>query len=1098
MVLFCAERFHMGVNQSMFNKLSTGILLVCLVAPAALFSQVDTGAIIGTLRDPSGAVIPSANVTITEQSTNVPTVAHSDGQGNYTSPPLRSGVYSVMVEAPGFESQTHTDIRLQVQERLKVDFTMAVGQVSNHVVVTGAAPAINTQSSALGQVVSSKMMTDLPLDGRDYIQLAALSTGVVMTSVGTNGQTGGNSSSGNNAGGLTSFAANGARGTLNNFLLDGIDNNSNDNGGPLLRTSVDAIGEFKIQTNSFSAEFGRSGGAAINAVTKSGTNAYHGDVFEFFRNAALDARGYFESPASKKASFKQNQFGGTIGGPIRHNKLFWFGDYQGTIFRIPMTLVSSVPTLDQRTGNFSEPGNATIYDPRTYDPATGNRTAFLDNSIPKDRIDLLAQRIVDLYPLPNQPGLKNNYLITPIEDDRVDQGDFRSDYDLSQNNQLFFRWSMSGRTFLQPTPLPGLANGGNSSSGVGSENTMGAALGETHTFTPTTLNQFRIGFNWLGISRGVPPGGNVAPPADLQVPGVAVNPGTAGLTIFAPSGYRRVGDPGYAPTLLASEERQVTDVLNLVRGNHTIAIGGEMRWSEYNIFQLAAPNGQFSFSGQFTQNPSDATGGDGLADELLGLPVVSTIDTQVKVRNRQYVPSAFIQDDFRASSKLTLNLGVRYDYFSPIVSANDQQSNFDYGTGQLVVAGKNGASRGLVTPDHLNFSPRVGFAWNPRGQTVLSSGFGIFWSGQEIRTAAPLQLTYNLPFYYQPTFTSDGITPVLTVSGGFPSLNPLDAPDPGITSVDSRLKTPSYAEWNLAWQQGLPFATAMEISYAGSKGTHLQSLVDRNQVITPGPGDIQSRRPYPNLGPFAAIENRGNSTYNSLQFKVEKRASYGLYFLSSFTWSKVINDQPEICCGGYPQNSWNIPADRGLADFDQRLRWVLSTDYELPFGSGRKFSANNHIVDEVFGGWHVGGIYTLASGFPFSPLIGFDPSNTGSQGLLRPNQIADGNLPKKQRSPNLWFNINAYTLPTPYTFGDARRNSLTGPGFNNLDGSLRKIFATTKNQSLEFRAEAFNLLNHPSFAQPDSYITDGPGAAGVITSTALANREIQLALKYRF
>ncbi|MGO8719805.1 MAG: carboxypeptidase regulatory-like domain-containing protein [Acidobacteriaceae bacterium] len=304
-----------------------------LVPAVTLFGQVDTGAIVGTIADQSGAVIPSAKVTITQESTNISTVARSDERGNYTSPPLRSGIYSVMVEAPGFESQTRTGITLQVQDRPKIDFKMAVGQVSDNVLVTGAGPAINTQSSALGQVVSSKMMTDLPLDGRDPMQLAALSTGVVMTSVGTNGNTGGNTSSGNNAGGLTSFAANGARGTLNNFLLDGIDNNSNDNGGPLLRTSVDALGEFKIQTNSFSAEFGRSGGAAINAVTKSGTNAYHGDVFEFFRNSALDARGYFEDPASKNAWFKQNRFGGTIGGPILRNKLFWFGDYQGNLMR---------------------------------------------------------------------------------------------------------------------------------------------------------------------------------------------------------------------------------------------------------------------------------------------------------------------------------------------------------------------------------------------------------------------------------------------------------------------------------------------------------------------------------------------------------------------------------------------------------------------------------------------------------------------------------------------------------------------------------------------------------------------------------------------
>jgi hypothetical protein len=1070
------------------------VLLFCLLATVPMSAQVDTGTITGTLHDQAGAVIPFAQITITNQLTGIPTSATGNDHGSFTSPPLQVGTYSVAIAATGFQSQTRTGITLQVQDRLNIDFKLEIGTVSQNVVVTNELPTVETQTSALGQVITSKTMTDLPLNGREYIQLATLSTGVVGTAVGTNGNTGGGGD-----GRPDSFAANGARGTLNNFLLDGIDNNSNDTGGMVLRTSIDAIQEFKIQTNSFSAEFGRSGGAAINAVIKSGTNAYHGDLFEFFRNSALDARGYFESPNSSKASFKQNQFGGIIGGPIKRDKLFWFGDYQGTSIRTPTTYVSTVPTAAERTGDFSGDGTGTIYDPNTYDASTHTRTPFQGNIIPAGRIDPIAHQYVNLYPLPNLPGLTNNYLITPVGPDRIDQGDFRADYDRSQVNQAFFRWSMSGRTYFQPAPLPGLANGGNGNTGFGFENTMGAALGETHTFSPNAINEFRIGFNWVGIRRGVPQSGNVTPPANLLVPGVAEDPNTSGLTIFAPSGYVRVGDPGFAPTILSSEERQITDAINLIHGKQTIALGAEIRWSQYNIFQVPAPNGSFTFSGQFTQNPSDAAGGNGLADELLGLPFVSTIDTQIKVHDRQYVPSAFIQDDYRLSNTLTLNLGLRYDYFSPIDSANNQQSNFNYQTGQLVVAGQNGASRGLLTPDHANFAPRVGFAKTLFKQTVLSSAYGIFWSGQEIRTAAPLQLAYNLPFYYQPTFTSDGITPVLTVSGGFPALNPLNAPDPGVTSVDSRLYTPYYQEWNLSIQQGLPSSTSVEVSYAGSKGTHLQSLVDRNQVMTPGPGAIQSRRPYPNYGPFAAIENRANSTYNSVQLKVEKHYSHGLYALSSFTFSKAINDQPEICCTEpYPQNSWNIPADKGPADFNQALRWVLSYDYELPFGKGHRLLGNNQVLDLVAGGWHFDGIYTLASGFPFSPQMGYDPSNTGSQGLVRTNRIANGNLPRGQRSPNLWFDLNAFPLPAPYTFGDAGRNILKGPGVNNLDGSLRKIFPIREAQNVEFRAEFFNLLNHPNFAQPDPYITDGPGAAGVITSTALANREVQLGLRYRF
>ncbi len=1077
------------------KRIAIFALLAC-----PILAQVDTGNIVGTLHDPSGAAVPSATVTIIEKATNAKTVVHSDEKGDYSSPPLHVGTYLVTAEAPGFKAETRDNVTLQVQDRLRINFDMQVGQISEKVLVSSEAPPIQTETSSLGQVLSSRTITELPLNGRDYIQLATLTTGVVNTSdSNTNGNIGGSST-----GGQDSFVANGARGTLNNFLLDGIDNNSNDNGGVVLRTNVDAIQEFKIQTNSFSAEFGRSGGAAINAVIKSGTNSYHGDVFEFFRNSALDARNYFEDPTTKKASFKQNQFGATIGGPIKRDKLFWFGDYQGTVIRNPLTFVSSVPTAAERTGDFSDLGTP-IYDPATYDPATNTRTPFPGNIIPPGRILALSQNIMNLYPLPNQPGkLKNNYVISPTEQDRIDQGDFRTDYSISETNQLFFRWSMSGRTDVRPAPLPGLANGGGSSTGNGFESTMGAALGYTHTFTPTTVNEFRIGFNYVHIRRGVPIGGNVEPPADLLVPGVPNNPISNGITLFEPSGgYRRIGDPSYAPTILSTEERQVTDVLNLVRGAHTIKLGAEIRWSQYNIFQIPAPNGAFTFTGQFTQNPLDGSGGSSLADELLGLPVTSTIASLLELGDRQHVPSVFIQDDYKVNSRLTLNLGVRYDYFSPLVEVNNKQSNFDYKTAQLIVADRNGASRGSTTPDHLNFAPRIGFAWSPfsAGNTVVRSAYGIFYSGQEIRTAAPLQLAYNLPFYYQPFFISDGITPLLTVDQGFPPVNPATAVDPPVTSVDSRLKTPYYQEWNFAIQQALPSAMSVEVAYAGSKGTHLQVVTDPNQVPIPGPGDIQSRRPYPQYGPFTAIQNRGNSTYHSLQVKVQKRYTQGLSFLSAFTFSKAINDLPEICCNmPFPENSFDLRAEKGPADFDQKFRWVTSFDYELPFGRGRRHMTSNRLLDLAFGGWHIGGIYSLTTGFPFSPLLGYDPSNTGDQGVVRTDRIADGNLPRGQRDPSNWFDINAFPLvpSTAYRFGNSGRNVLIGPGVNLLDGSIRKEFATTETQRLEFRAEFFNMLNHPNFSQPDNFIDDGPGAAGVITSLAIPMRQIQFGLKYRF
>jgi len=714
-------------------------------------------------------------------------------------------------------------------------------------------------------------------------------------------------------------------------------------------------------------------------------------------------------------------------------------------------------------------------------------------------MDPLSQRVMALYPLPNQPGkLKNNYIISPVAHDHVDQGDFRGDYHYSDRDQTFFRWSMSGETALNPTPLPGIASGGGSSSGEASLNTMGAALGETHIFSSSTVNELRIGFNHIDVDRGVPPGGNIQPPSDLVVPGVPTT-WASGLTLFIPSGYRRVGAPRYAPTILSSSEREITDTLNTVHGKHAIALGGSIRWSQYNILQVPSPNGQFSFSGQFTRSKTGLGGGSPLADWLLGLPINSQITTVFKLHNRQYTPSFFVQDDYKVNSRLTLNLGVRYDFFSPIVEKDNRQSNFNFATGQLVPAGVNGASRSLVTPDHLNFVPRVGFAYNLRGQTVLSGAYGVFYNGQEIRTAAPLQLAYNAPFYYQSTFVSDGVTPILRVSTGFPAFNVENAPLPAVTSVDSRLKTPYYQQWNLQVQHALPSMMSLSVAYAGSKGTHLQSVTDQNQDRTPGPGDVQARRPYPLFGPFTSIQNRGSSTYHSAQVKVEKQYSHGLTFLSSFTWSKTINDQPEICCAQpFPQNSYNVASERGLADYHEGLRWSSSFDYALPFGAGQKFSTSNRVLGLAFGGWHLGGIYALGSGFPFSPQIGYDPSNTGSQGLVRPDQIGVGTLPRGKRSKDLWYNVDAYALPADYTFGNAGRNSLIGPGINTFDGSLRKMFDLGERRNLQVRAEFFNMMNHPNFAQPDPYVDDGPGSSGVITDIAIPMRQIQLGAKFSF
>lgn len=1083
-------------------------VLGAIVAPIKVDAQADMGTIVGTIVDSSGAVVPNAGVTLTQVGMDTKSSVKTDSQGSYIATPLRIGSYVVAVEAPGFKTERRTGIALQVQDRLRVDFTLQVGSVNETVEVHAATPVVDTESSALGDVIGAEQITDLPLNGRDYTQLATLTTGVVKITENGGGINGSTTPTNGNAGGA--FAVNGTRGNLNNFLLDGVDNNSNDNAGNILKTNVDAIQEFKVQTSNYSAEFGRSGGAVINATIKSGTNEFHGTAFEFLRNSALDARGYFEPAGQPKAPFRQNQFGGTLGGPIWRNKTFFFMDYQGTRVGTSQTDISTVPTVAEIGGDFSAllSNGAQIFNPQSTTTVNGQtvRSPFAGNIIPPSQLDPLSQALAGLYPAPNVPGaLTNNYVVNAPGKEQVDQADARVDHSLSERQQLFARFSISQTNRFQQPPLPGLADGGSYSTGTYIEDTRGAVFGYNFTITPMMVNEVRIGFNRDHYVDNTPAYGQNYPSAGLAVHGVPNNTTINGVTLFQISAYHTLGEPGYTPTTSTSQEFQYGDTLSIVHGQHSLKMGPQIRQSQFNLFQIGQPRGAFSFTGEFTaDSPFSGDGsGNALADMLLGLPTSSTISTLTYFGNRQHTYGGFIQDDYKLSRKLTLNLGIRYDYTSPITEAHNRQSNFNFATGQLIVAGQNGASAGLVNTDRNDFAPRLGVAWNPSKNTVIRSGYGRFFSYQEIRTGDPLQLAYNLPFFYQPTFVSDGITPVLTVSGGFPPLTASQATNAGVTisgaGAGSHLHAPVLDEWNFNIQQQLPGNILFEVAYVGSKSTHLQTLLDPNQVAIPGPGQVQPRRPYQQYGPFTDIVNRGSSSYHALEIKGEKRLSNGLMFLSAFTYSKSLNDQPEICCSSpWPQNSYNVAADRGPSDFDERFRWVSSFDYQLPIGKGHRFVNSSRAGDLIVGGWHVGGIFTIRSGFYFSPLMGYDPSNTGSIGLVRTDRACNGNLSSGKRSPDLWFDTTCFPVPTGYAFGNSGRNVLIGPGGVSTDFAVRKVFNITEHQNLEFRMEMFNAFNHAVFAQPDNYITDGPGAAGVITSTVLPQREIQFGLKLHF
>jgi len=512
-----------------------------------------------------------------------------------------------------------------------------------------------------------------------------------------------------------------------------------------------------------------------------------------------------------------------------------------------------------------------------------------------------------------------------------------------------------------------------------------------------------------------------------------------------------------------------------------------VRQSKFDLFQIPQPRGAFRFDGEFT--------GDPLGDAFLGYASQTDIQNITDVKNTTWYWAAFVQDDWRITNDLTVNLGLRYEYTSATKESLDRQSNFDFATGQIEVANQDGNSRGLINVQENNVAPRLGFAWTPggTGTWVVRGGWGMFYNNQEPRTA--FQLGFNPPFFFSVSRFSDfGVTPAAIVDQGFPSVNPDDAEFPMLITVDENFKSPYYEQWNLAVQHSLPWDMAVEVGYVGTRGLHLQVLRDRNQP-TPAPGDVQERRPYPQYGNFASIENSGRSQYNGFQLKLTKRLGSGLWFLASYAYGVAKSDQGEIGLNSpWPQNSLNVASDYGRSDGDQRHKVSGSWTWDLPFGQGRAHLNSGGIVEALLGGWQFGGIITYGSGFPFTPLIGVDPSNTGTFGSIRPDQTGDPSV--ADRSPNHWFNTGAYTVPADYTFGNAERNSLTGPDFFDVDLYLAKRFAVGQDLSLEFRLEVYNVANRANFAQPDPFVDSDSG--GTITGLAAPMREIQWGLRLYF
>ena len=1060
--------------------------------------QVDTGSISGVVKDSSGAVIPQANLVVTNTATAVAVTAQSNASGFFSVQDLKPGVYDVSAVVPGFDRVTKTGIEVRVQDHLDIDFQMIIGQTSTEISVESQAPALESETSSIGEVVDQKQIVGLPLNGRNYIQLATLGAGTTPSQRSTERNT---------------FVSNGARPIQNSYMLDGIDNKNkivgfDSSSAQSIEVNVDALQEFKVQTSNFSAEFGQSAGAVVNVSIKSGTNGIHGSLFEFARNNFFDAEPYFQPAGGATPKFIQNQFGATVGGPIIKDRTFFFFGWQSSREVNAAPQLASVPTLANREGIFSTP----IYDPATTvanpDGKGYIRMPFANNTIPASRFDPVAAKLLALYPLPNLKG-KNNFFSDQEESIDADQFLGRIDHRFSEHDSMFGRYVSTANTNFLPATLPPPAN----DPSIVHPEAHSFAASETHIFRPNLINEARIGYQETREQQQADSSRLFDQYGIIGAPDVST---IYGLPTFAISGFSTLGTPGPGalPTPATGSGNlpidkqgrtiQADDNLSWVRGRHTIKMGFDFQQVTLyaNVTLQARPN--YAFNGVYTQNPQSRPGtGSALADFLLGYTSASQVSTTSLSESRQHIYQGYVQDDWQVNSRLTLNLGLRYELPLPFYETDNNYADaiLEPGPyyGQLLNAHNlagTGYSNSFTAANDHNFAPRVGYAFKLTNKTVIRSAFGVFY-GRDENVPVARRPTNNPPYFVLSSYTSDQIDPSIILSQGFPStaLSPTNVTDPSVNSYLKHSPTPYTQQWNFNIQQEFAGGFIAQVAYIGSSS---HDLYFPAQIDTPAPaaGSVQARRPLPQYSAVYEYAPFVSSNYNALQAQVERRFKNGLELLAAYTWSHSIDNGSSNADndGFVPENPNNFAAERGNSNFDVRQRFVLNSVYELPFGKGKPYLSNNRWANAVLGGWQLTGIFSAQTGLPFTPVLSVDNTNTGT--TARPNRVASGALSSDVRNPQNWFNEAAFVTPAQYTYGNSGRNILRGPGFRNMDVGLSRFFVLTERFNLEFRAEAFNIFNTPELGLPNA--TLGVATTGTITTVVNPQRELQLALRLRF
>jgi hypothetical protein len=1113
------------------NRLSPLLLLLLqsglaslMMAGLASAQGGTSGTLVGLVSDPSGAVVPGVEVAVRSLETNI-TVTETTGEaGIFTFLNLRAGIYEVKAVKQGFRTATVSSVKLDVNATFRVNLTLQVGEVTQMMEVMAAAPTLQTDEAAVGHLIEQQRIVDLPLNGRNFQQLQLLTPGSVDT---FNHQTSSGLAGGASALTITNVAvtANGARPNQMLFLIDGA-NTANQNGrGTIFSPNPDEIAEFKIQGSNFSAEYGY-GSNVINVSTKSGTNEFHGAVWEFLRSDALDARNFF---APSVEPLKRNQFGGAIGGPVRKNRTFWFFNFEAQRETAGFTRRASVPTDRMRNGDLSELRNR-IYDPATTRPDPNNPGGFLrdpfpGNIIPATRINSATKLFLDWIPKPNLSGINNNFVNNPNVDNDFEHYTGKVDHQINSSNSINFRYS------FHPQLLPfGVGPYGGFSKppydpGTNLKDTAGTStvLSWFYTLSPSTTVESRISFarayNDIGNPNIIPGGTDWTTEAGIQGFGKGISDLYPTFPNLSYSGFTGLPGGGFALTYV-SNNWDYTSNISMIRGKHTFKTGFSHRRWQQNLTTTGEGAGNFSFNGSATTNPASTAGtGEGFGDYLLGIPFTGG----------RYVPPgwyyqrmrnvwSYFQDDWKVSPKLTVNLGIRYEVNLPTVEKNDALASFDpasrNGRGAIVVSNEKVISppyptghssvplsvptyrplivtaaqagvpeRSLRDTDWKSFAPRFGISYRLTDKSVVRGGFGIFYVQLDGNRESEFE---SVPFLVREGGLLNTVVdgrPINTIQTFLPAGSSFAA-TPTLLAHHPRDGNFGYTEqWNLFVQRELPGAFVLDVGYVGTKGNKLQQSRALNTPL-PGPGAVQPRRPFTDFANITLSEQSGNSIYHAMQAKLERRFTAGLTLMTSFTWSKNIDlNSGNTSTGTDP---FNFSLDHGLADWDAPRVLSVSSVYQLPF-----FKEKKGVAGHVLGGWNVGNIVSVQDGYPFTPGWSGDAANTGRGS--RPNRTCNGKL----SDPTIarWFDTSCFGAPTQFTYGNSGRNILRGPGYFNWDMGLHKDFQLTEAWRLQFRSEFFNLFNHANFGLPQATINSG--TPGVI-STAALGRIIQFAFKLYF